>query len=161
MQRKFRARLALVGVGAMLALPVHSQNFSCRIGTSPACLDYGDQVCASGGKCVNSSSVCFDQYQCNYEGCTCKSNMTQCVDEHSALVRRYNDLLSDNNDLVDTYNALLTRNNELVAKYNGLLNDYDDLLTKSKALAAKHDALNDCLRYASAMEDGETCLNSQ
>jgi len=123
-------RPALIALVALIAFPVHAQNFSCRIGTQPACLDYGDKVCSSMGKCVDSSSACFDQYQCNYEGFTCKSNVTQCVEAHDALVNKYNDLS----------------------------NDYDDLLTKAKEVAKKHDDLNDCLLYASDMDAVQTCL---
>ncbi|SPH20745.1 hypothetical protein ASD8599_01486 [Ascidiaceihabitans donghaensis] len=130
MLHRLRTHLAFFVVGLLLALPLHAQNFSCRIGTQPACLDYGDKVCSSNGKCVNRSSACFDQYQCNYEGFTCKSNVAQCVDEHSALVR----------------------------KYNGLLSDYDDLLFKAKKLATKHDALNECLLYANTLEDFQACV---
>lgn len=130
MRLRTLAGLTLVALAALLALPAQAQNFSCRIGTQPACLDYGDKVCSSMGKCVDSSSACFDQYQCNYEGFTCKSNVTECIEAHDALVSKYNDLS----------------------------NDYDDLLTKAKTLAEKHDDLNDCLLYASDMEAVQTCL---
>lgn len=120
-----------------VALPVSAQNFSCRIGTEPACLDYGDKVCSSFSKCVSQDAACFDSYQCNYEGFTCKSNVTECVDEHDALVRKYNDLLSEYDDLAE---------------------EYDDLLSKAKKVAKSHDALKDCLLYASDMDDVEICL---
>src|SRR5690606_30118732 len=89
------------GLILMLALtfasPTFSQNFSCRIGTQPSCLDYGDKVCSSGGKCVDSNAACFDSYQCGYEGFTCKSNVTECVDAHDRLLRKHNDLVEDFN----------------------------------------------------------------
>lgn len=87
--------------------------------------------------------------------------MTECVDDHSALVRKYNGLLPDNNQLVDSYNSLLTRNNELVDKYNVLLSDYDELLSKAPKVAKIHDALKDCLFYASTMDEVQTCLICQ
>jgi len=151
MQHRLRTHLALVGFGVLLALPVHAQNFSCRIGTQPACLDYGDKVCSSMGKCVDNSSACFDEYQCNYEGFTCKSNVTECVEDHDRLVEKYNSLLSDNNDLIDSYNALLSRNSELVTSHNDLLDD-------AKKLAMKYDDLNDCLTYANTMDDVQSCV---
>lgn len=144
MQHKHGMRIAIVALAGLLALPAQAQSFSCRIGTQPACLDYGDNVCSSAGKCVDSSSACFDSYQCNYEGFTCKSNVTDCAQEHDRLAGAYNTLLKTNNDLVD--------------QYNGLLSDYDTLLSKAKKLAEKHDALNDCLLHASAMDDVQTCL---
>lgn len=114
-----------------------AQNFSCGLGDRGACLGYGDTVCSSQGKCVGSNAQCFDSYQCDYEGFTCKSKVSDCVNE---------------------YNSLLSNNNDLVGKYNTLLSDYDDLLSKAKKLAKSHDALKDCLLYANDMDDVERCL---
>lgn len=113
----------------LTALPATAQNFSCRIGTQPACLDYGDQVCSSSGKCVDSSSACFDQYQCDYEGFTCKSNVTECVDAHDALVRKYNDLLSDHEDLIEV----------------------------AKGVEAQKQEIEFCLELANNLEDAKAC----
>jgi len=71
------------------------QNFSCRIGTSPACLDYGDKVCSSRGKCVTSDAVCFDNYTCNYKGFVCKSKLDEVVELHDDIVLQYNSLARD------------------------------------------------------------------
>ncbi|MGJ8615540.1 MAG: hypothetical protein ACSHWS_01795 [Sulfitobacter sp.] len=121
---------------SVLVGPAVAQNFSCSYGKRGACLDYGDQICSSTGKCVDSSAACFDTYQCNYEGFTCKSNVTECIEDHDALVRKYNILLADKNELADQYN-------ELLSKANGVAESYDDL--------------NDCLSYASTMDDVQTC----
>lgn len=124
MLRKFAVGLLIV-----LAPAVHAQNFSCSIGDRGACLGYGDTICSSRGQCVSDDAVCFDQYQCGYEGFTCKSNVTECVAD-------YNDLLGRRNALADDYNELLNTKNELVDDYNALLRDhrglridYDDLFT--------------------------------
>lgn len=99
----------------LIAGQAGAQNFSCSYGTRASCLDYGDTVCSSSGMCVDRNAACFDSYQCNYEGFTCKSNVTECVDAHNdlvgeydTLVRKYNSLLSDYDDLVDKYNSLLS-----------------------------------------------------
>lgn len=144
-------RVALCAIPLLLALPAQAQNnFSCRYGTQPSCLDYGAQVCSSTGKCVDSNAACFDTYQCNYEGFTCKSAVTEVVDQHDALVRKYNTLLSDNDDLVRKYNELLSDNNELVDKFN-------DLLAEAKKVAKSHDEVKTCLLYASTLDEAQNC----
>lgn len=165
-----------VAVSLVLGVPmVDAQNFSCGIGDRGACLGYGDTVCSSSGKCVSGDAQCFDRYQCDYEGFTCKSNVTECFEKHDVLVRKFNNLLSDNEELVRSYNDLLERNNELVSKhnalvvrntelvdkYNALLDDYDTLLAKAKNLAASYDGLNDCLSYAIDMDDVQVCIDGQ
>jgi hypothetical protein len=85
---------------------------------------------------VDGNAACFNSYQCNYEGFTCKSNVTEVVDEHDALVRKYNDLLSDNNELVDKFN---------------------DLLIETKRVANTNDEVKTCLLYASTLDEAQTC----
>ncbi len=58
---------ALILMAALaVASPALGQSFSCRIGTQPACLDYGDKICSSSVKCVDSNAACFDSYQCGH-----------------------------------------------------------------------------------------------
>lgn len=80
--------VALVSSGA-----ANAQSFSCRLGTQPACLDYGDKVCSSRGKCVTSDAVCFDSYTCGYKGFVCKSKLDEIVDAHDVVVTKYNTLI--------------------------------------------------------------------
>ena len=112
-----------------LAPPTLGQSFSCRIGTQPACLDYGDKVCSSRGMCVDQNSACFDQNQCDYEGFTCKSNVTECVEAHDILLRKHNNLVDDFN-----------RNLEI-----------------AKDMASRLDDIESCLIYASTLEDAKLC----
>ena len=121
----------ILGFVALLsaATPTFAQSFSCGFGKEPACLDYGDKVCSTFGKCVKDDAVCFDSYQCNYEGFTCKSNVTNCVE----------------------------KNEELIDDYNNLLNEYDELLGKAKDVATSYDDLKSCLLSASDMRDVERC----
>src|SRR6056297_3132807 len=81
--------------------PSFSQSFTCNFGTQLACLDYGDTVCSSRGKCVDSNASCFDTYQCNYEGFTCRSNLTECADEYEDLLDQHNRLVTDYNELLE------------------------------------------------------------
>lgn len=69
-----------------------AQSFTCGIGRQPSCLDYGDTVCSSLGKCVKSNSICFDSYTCDYNGFVCKSDLTKVVDEYDVVVRKHNHL---------------------------------------------------------------------
>ena len=112
-------------VAAALALPLSAQNFSCRMGTEPACLDYGDTVCSSRGMCVDSNALCFERYQCDYEGFTSKSNVTECADE-------YEDLLQTHNDLVDDFNENL----EIARAMGRRLDDVESCLILASNLAA-------------------------
>ena len=57
--------------------------------------------------CVDQNAASFDKYQCDYEGFTCKSNVTECIAAHDKLLR-------ENNTLVDDYNGLLKKHKELV-----------------------------------------------
>lgn len=50
---------------------------------------------------MSSDSACFDRYQCDFEGFTCKSNVTECVEAHDNLVNDYNRLLADHKELAD------------------------------------------------------------
>jgi hypothetical protein len=119
------------------ASPMFAQSFSCSYGKQPACLDYSDKVCSSYSKCVSQDAACFESYQCNYEGFTCKSNVRECVEEHDALVRKYNTLLNEHDTLIFDYNALLA---------------------KATKAVRSHDDLKDCLTYASDMDAVRICL---
>lgn len=50
-------------------------------GNHGACLGPGETVWSSMDKRVSEDAACFDSYQCNYGGFTCKSNVTECIDE--------------------------------------------------------------------------------
>lgn len=112
-----------------LAAPAFSENFSCRIGTSAACLDYGDTICSSNGMCVGKDAACFDSYQCNYEGFTCKSNVTKSVQANDKLLGEYN---------------------ELVEKYN-------KLSRASKAMDIALEDVKNCLIIAANLDDARLC----
>lgn len=127
-----------------VGVPANAQNFSCSYGDRPSCLGFGETVCSSFGKCVKDNAICFDSYTCNYEGFTCKSNLTDLGDEYDDLVRRFNNLLSKNDNLVFEYNSLLAKHNDLVDDYNDVLNDKNDL--------------RDCLLYSSNIDEAQTCL---
>ena len=100
--------LGFVSLAGLMTLSAHAQSFSCRIGTEPACLSYGDTVCSSLGKCVDRDASCFEKYQCNYEGFTCKSNLTECADDYDTLVEKHNRLAREYNDLLEKQKAVRT-----------------------------------------------------
>jgi hypothetical protein len=121
---------------ALVAGTVQGQNFSCRIGTRASCLDYGETICSSSGQCVGQNAACFDRYQCNYEGFTCKSNVT---------------------DAVDVYDELLRTHNQLVDEYNDLLDERDQLRSAGRVLARNLEDIKICLQYAVTLEDAQAC----
>jgi hypothetical protein len=99
-------RLLLSAV--LLLAPVTSasaENFSCSFGRG-ACLDYGDTVCSSLGKCVDQSAQCFSSYTCNYQGFVCKS---------------------DFDDLQRTAKQIALDYDALVVKAEAIASSYDDL----------------------------------
>ena len=130
MMKQFIWRFLTVALIALsLGGAVTAQSFSCSFGKQAACLDYGDKVCGSLGKCVDESAACFNSYQCNYEGFTCKSNVTEIVEKYDALV----------------------------GKYNSLVSDYDDLLDRAKKVAASYDEVKSCLLYADDLDEAKLC----
>lgn len=108
---------------------IGQQGFSCSYGDRGACLGYGETVCSSGGMCVDQNAACFDSYQCNYEGFTCKSNVTECVEAHDALLRRHNELVDD----------------------------FNENLEIARGMAGRLDNIEICLTYASTLEDAKLC----
>ncbi|MDZ4137031.1 MAG: hypothetical protein U1D06_15785 [Paracoccaceae bacterium] len=122
-------RLPILMMALALAAPAFGQSFSCRIGTQPACLDYGDKVCSSSGRCVDRDAACFNKYQCNHEGFTCKSNVTECVEAHDNLLRKHNDLIDD----------------------------FNKNLKFAKEMASRLDEIETCLIYASTLEAAKLC----
>jgi len=122
-------RFPILLLAFAFASPTLGQSFSCRIGTQPACLDYGDKVCSSSGMCVDQNAACFDSYQCDYEGFTCKSNVTECVEAHDALLRRHNELVDD----------------------------FNENLEIARVMASRLDDIETCLIYASTLEDAKLC----
>ena len=103
--------------------------FSCSYGDRGACLGFGDTVCSSSGMCVDQNAACFDKYQCDYEGFTCKSNVTECVEAHDTLLRKHNDLIDD----------------------------FNENLEIAKDMAARLDDIESCLIYASTLEAARLC----
>ena len=127
------------------------QRFSCSYGDRGACLGYGETVCSSLGKCVSENAVCFDSYQCNYEGFTCKSNLTECADEYDGLLARFNSLVND-------YNELLEDSREMRASFESTL---EELVNTRSDLRSSEDALIDlraCIEGLGRLDDPTLCL---
>lgn len=128
------------------------QGFTCSYGDRGACLRYGDTVCSIGGKCVDADAACFSGYQCNYEGFTCKSNLTECADEYDGLQLRFNTLVND-------YNELLESSREMRVAF---LRALEDLERSQATLASMQDDLEDTQRdlrrSAMTLTDLQSCI---
>ncbi|MDD7973461.1 hypothetical protein [Roseinatronobacter alkalisoli] len=154
----------LLGVLSM-ANPAMGQSFSCNMGTRPTCLGFGETACSSSGKCVNQNAVCFDSFQCDYRGFTCRSNVVECLDRHECLLR-------DHNTLVDEYNGLLDTHSRLVRDHNALISDHRDLRASHSDLIDQHrrnleftrqlqrdlDNVEGCLILARTLNDAQECI---
>jgi len=134
-----RLPLFLAALAMIPSAVIGQQGFSCSYGDQGACLGYGETVCSSGGMCVDQNAACFSSSQCNYEGFTCKSNVTECVDtydrllnEHNELVRNYNTLLDDHRDLIDDHNQNLI----VMRRQQDSLADIETCLIYANTLAA-------------------------
>lgn len=121
--------MALAAAALIPSAAISQQGFSCSYGDRGACLGFGETVCSSGGMCVDKNASCFDSYQCNYKGFTCKSNVTKCVDAHDTLLRKHNDLIDD----------------------------FNKNLKIAKEMAARLDDIETCLIYASTLEAAKRC----
>lgn len=124
-----RVRVTIFALAMIPSAAISQQGFSCSYGDRGACLGYGETVCSSGGMCVDKNASCFDSYQCGYEGFTCKSNVTECVEAHDTLLRKHNDLIDD----------------------------FNDNLKIAKEMASRLDDIETCLIYASTLDDAKLC----
>ena len=140
-----------LAIAIVLAGPVSAQSFSCNIGDRAACLGFGDKVCSQFGKCVDESAACFDQYQCNYEGFTCKSNVTECVEEYDSLQSRYNILVDDYNDLSERAKAL----SDVYQQANGLAASLSDDYLRA---VSRLEELESCVLFADDVQDAQNCF---
>lgn len=152
--------VALIPSGALA-----QQGFTCSYGDRGACLGYGDTVCSSGGKCVSDDAACFSSYQCNYEGFTCKSNLTECADEYDGLQTRFNTLVTD-------YNELLAESREMRGAFQTALEELDEtrealsdvrshLFVVTRARDEAQSTLEDiqtCIEGLGRFDDANDCL---
>ena len=121
---------------------VHAENFSCSFGRG-ACLDYGDKICSSQGKCVSDDAVCFDSFTCGYGGFVCKSKMDDLANSYDDLVRKAKSLGSEYDDLV--------------AKHNDLIDDMSALQRRFGDAVTEKLNIESCLSSAASLEDAQAC----
>ncbi len=143
-----RAALLMALIG--LCGPVAGQSFQCRIGQDAACLDWGETVCSSGGKCVNESAACFDAYQCDYKGFACKSDVDQCIEAHDKIARDYNALLAD-------YETLRSAGQQLAESHDVLQSDLQELRRDVRELEDARAEVQACLATAQSVTDAKLC----
>lgn len=129
--------LALVAASFVGGQAAVAQSFTCNFGKQPACLDYGDKVCSSSGKCVSDDAICFNSYTCDYQGFVCKSDLLD-------VARKHDDLANDYNDLVGKYD-------ELLRKAKSLANEYDEL-------SSELEDAQSCVYYADTVEEARNCF---
>lgn len=134
----------------IFASQAHSQSFSCSFGTQPACLDYGDKVCSSMGKCVSSDAVCFDSFTCGFDGFVCKSSLNEVIEEYDELVERYNTLVTKYEDLRFDYNQLVSSKNELNDKFSDLLEEFEQQIEQNQYLIS-------CISGSSSISEAQNC----
>ena len=134
--------------------PVISQSFSCSFGTTAACLDYGDKICSSMGKCVSDDAVCFSSFTCGYGGFVCKSSLEDMADDYDEIVSDYNNLRNKCNNIVDDYNNAVSRHSDLVDDYNDLNSNYKSILNR---LDSKQDEL---FEYRNCVESSKTLVEA-
>lgn len=144
---------ALILLALALALttgPTFGQGFTCRIGQDAACLDWGETVCSSGGMCVDANAACFEPYQCDYRGFTCKSNVDECVEAHDKVVRDCKTLAGD-------YETLRLAGVELSEAFDSLQADFETVQRQARQLQEAQTATQSCLIYAQTLEDAQLC----
>lgn len=147
---------------AIALLPISvaaQQQFSCSYGDRGACLGYGDTICSSSGKCVSEQASCFDRYQCDYEGFTCKSNVTACTNEYEGLLSRFNSLVNDYNRLLDdsrevrdSFESTLDELKRTRQEFGAVVDDLrrsEDTLTELRA----------CIEGLGRLDDPALCLH--
>lgn len=85
--------LRILATLAFVSVPgtASAQSFSCRPGTQPACLSYGDKVCSQFSKCVEYDAQCFDSYTCFPEGFVCKADMDELFEKAKRIASNYDD----------------------------------------------------------------------
>ena len=122
----------LVGILIHFNVSAYEQNFSCPFGSTGTCLDYGDKVCSTFGKCVGRNAVCFDEYTCGFGGFVCKSDYESLSLRFDTLVMEYDTLVMEYNLQLEKQKRLLNSHSELLEKYNNLVDEYNQLLMRNK-----------------------------
>jgi hypothetical protein len=122
------------------------------MGTRAACLDWGDTVCSSNGKCVNQDAMCFDRYQCGFAGFACKSDVDECVADHDRLVGKYNEMLRD-------FEKLREAGKKLSAAYEGLEFDLVIQRRENTSLKEELEQAASCLRFSNTLAEAKACLH--
>ncbi len=159
-----RILMAFCVIGPTAYALAYEEVFSCPLGSRGSCLSYGEQICSSYGKCVDSSAVCFSAFTCDHKGFLCKSEYDDLVDDYNRLGSKrkvlensYNDLVYTHNQLRDSYERLQSDYNELVDSHNQVLRNYNDLVSVYERLVADHSQLGYCIDRSSTVREAQAC----
>lgn len=131
------AILILLVIVLMSKVHAYGNNFSCPYGTEGACINYGDKICSSLSKCVDSNATCFDANTCGYKGFVCKSQL---------------------DDLAYEYDDLLTNCKKVAQEHDSIVNNYNQLLLQFQILESEYEDLVNCIYTADSLEDAEYCI---
>lgn len=147
-----RKKLTIVII-IMTIMPVSSavsQSFSCSFGKQAACLDYGDKICSSMGKCVSDDAVCFDSYTCGFGGFVCKSSLEELADD-------YDNLRDECNNIIDNYNDLRSQNRSIVDEFNDLNSEYKIISNRLRDTRDEIFMLQRCVQSSTTLEEALSC----
>jgi hypothetical protein len=127
-----------------------TQSFSCPFGTEAVCLDYGDKICSSRGKCVTSDAVCFDSFTCGFDGFVCKSSLSEVISEYEDLIEKYNKLVREYEDLRFDYNQKIVSKKSINDKFMEVVDALEIALSEREGLA-------NCVSNATNLDEAKGC----
>ena len=122
----------------------NAESFSCPLGSDPACLDYGAVVCKSMAKCVSDDAVCFESFQCGYQGFVCKSKLDDAIEEYENIYRQAKFLEKEN----------ATFRNELI----NIESEFTNARDESDKLKREFSELSLCVESAATLHDTKSCF---
>jgi len=127
-----------------------AQSFSCPLGTEAVCLDYGDKICSSRGKCVTSDAVCFDSFTCGFDGFVCKSSLSEVINEYENLIEKYNQLIRKHEDLRFDCNQKIMSKKSINEKFLEVVDALEIALSEREGLA-------NCVSNATNLDEAKGC----
>jgi len=128
-------------------------NFSCGLGGQGACLDYGDTICSSRGKCVSDDAICYNKNTCGFgfdNGMVCKKDFNELVEEYNELLNNYRTLSNNFDSTANNYKSLLNQYNDLVESFNDM---------RQLAIDRQYKLNNreSCVQNAATTADAKNC----
>lgn len=145
--RAFLFSIVIFMIAGTLA---QAQSFSCPFGTEAVCLDYGDKICSSRGKCVTNDAICFDSFTCGFDGFVCKSSLTEVIGEYEDLIDKYNRLVKKYENFRVDYNQIVVSKNSINQKFSEVVDTLETAFAEKQRLA-------NCVSNATNLEEAKSC----